>query len=136
LLVQARSDELRRAADKQRGARAQRSRPPQFPAERAVTLRFGFPDDAQALARLATLDSARPLAGPVLLAEVGGELWAALSLADGAVVADPFHPTSALVELLNARARQLSEAGAGAGRWSARGRGRLASLAWGPRLRN
>jgi hypothetical protein len=45
---------------------------------------------------------------PVLLGEVGGELRAALSLADGAVVADPFHHTVALVELLRARAKQLS----------------------------
>jgi hypothetical protein len=128
LLVQARSAELRRTAAEQRRARAQTPRPPRFPAERAVTLRFGFPDDALALARLATLDSARPPVGPVLLAEVGGELWAARSLADGAVVADPFRPTAPLVELLNARARQLSDAGSG--RRSARGGFRLLSPAW------
>ena len=33
---------------------------------------------------------------------------AALSLADGSVVADPFHPSTALVDLLRARARQLT----------------------------
>src|SRR5947209_13494179 len=73
-----------------------------------LTLRFGFPDDAAALDRLAALDSSEPPASPVLLGEVGGHLRAALSLADGSVVADPFHPTVALVELLHARARQLT----------------------------
>jgi hypothetical protein len=73
----------------------------------SVTLRFGFPDDAGALAGLAVLDSSEPLAMPVLLAEVGGELHAALSLADERVVADPFRPTVALVDLLRARALQL-----------------------------
>jgi hypothetical protein len=40
-----------------------------------------------------------------LVAEVGGEVRAALSLRDGAVVADPFHPTAALAELLRAYSR-------------------------------
>jgi hypothetical protein len=77
------------------------------PIELAVTLRYGFPDDAEAIARLADLDSAPPPAQPTLLAEVAGEPRAAVSLRDGAVVADPFHPTRALVELLQARAAQL-----------------------------
>jgi hypothetical protein len=76
----------------------------------SVTLRFGFPDDSGALARLAVLDSSEPLAMPVLLAEVGGELHAALSLADGRVVADPFRSTVALVDLLRARSLQLDPA--------------------------
>jgi hypothetical protein len=76
--------------------------------ESQVTLRFAFGDDAQALTRLAALDSSEPPASPLLLAEVSDELRAALSLADGSVVADPFHPTVALVELLRARAKQLT----------------------------
>ncbi|HEY2161947.1 MAG TPA: hypothetical protein VGH24_11620 [Solirubrobacteraceae bacterium] len=84
--------------------------PPAIPATTPVTLRFAFPDDTDALARLATLDSSVPPAMPVLLAEAGGELRAALSLADGAVVADPFHPSVALVDLLRARASQLTTA--------------------------
>ena len=62
-------------------------------------------------------------AGRVLVAEVDGELLAAISLDDGAVVADPFEPTAALVELLRARARQLEGARAprrGAARVAAR----------------
>jgi hypothetical protein len=75
--------------------------------EFAVTLRYASPDDAVALARLAALDSAVSPASPVLLGEVDGELRAALSLRDGAAIADPFRPTAALIELLVARAKQL-----------------------------
>ncbi len=60
-----------------------------------------------ALARLAVLDSSEPPAQPMLVAEVDGELRAALSLRDWNVVADPFLPTAALVDLLRARAEQL-----------------------------
>lgn len=80
----------------------------QIPADGAVTLRFAFPDDAGSIARLAALDSSEPPLGPVLIAEVAGELRAGLSLTDGAVIADPFHPTVSLVELLIARATQLT----------------------------
>jgi hypothetical protein len=76
-----------------------------------VTLRYAFPDDQPALWRLAALDSSEPPAEPVLLAEVDGVPWAALSLADGSVVADPFHHTLHLVALLRARAEQLTESG-------------------------
>jgi hypothetical protein len=47
------------------------------------------------------------MAQPVLLAEVDGQLLAALALSDGSVVADPFHRTADLIELLRARAHQL-----------------------------
>jgi hypothetical protein len=75
--------------------------------ESSVTLRAGGAEDDGPLARLAALDSSKPLAGPVLVAEVGGEVLAALSLRDGAVVADPFHPTAALAELLRTYSHQL-----------------------------
>jgi hypothetical protein len=91
-----------------------------------VTLRFAFPDDAEALARLAALDSSAPPPMPALLAEVGGRPWAALSLLDGSVVADPFHPTVALIHLLRARAEQLR----GGATSSARRGLRLVRLAW------
>ncbi len=44
----------------------------------------------------------------MLLAEVGDDLRAALSLSGGTVLADPFHPTAELVRLLYARAAELS----------------------------
>ena len=135
--MQARTDELRRAgAGNPRAPRPPvplRSRPTSV--DESVTLRFAFPDDALALARLTALDSSETLSEPVLLAEVSGELRAALSLASGATVADPFHPSAALIDLLRARAAQLSRAGAGAdgragSRRGGRLRGRLGLAAW------
>jgi hypothetical protein len=79
-------------------------------APEAVTIRFAFPDDEGPLGRLAVLDSAAVPQAPVLLAEVGGEPRAALSLSDGSVIADPFHFTEELVSLLEARAMQLRDA--------------------------
>ena len=49
----------------------------------AVTIRRARPADATALLHLAALDEAEPLEGEVIVAEVDGELWAALDLADG-----------------------------------------------------
>ena len=73
-----------------------------------LTFRFATEEDAAMLARLAALDSSTIPAQPVLLAEVGGELHAAMSLSQGRVVADPFRPTAELTQLLRARARQLN----------------------------
>ena len=102
-------------------------------ADATVTLRYAVFDDAPDLLRLAQLDSAEPLADPILLAEVSGRLTAALSLSQDRVIADPFVLTGGAVELLRARARQLSGTGR---RWGwrrsrrARGvRGRLRTRA-------
>jgi hypothetical protein len=69
-----------------------------------ITIRPGYADDHTALARLAALDSASFPAGPLLVAELDGELSAALSLHDGTSIADPFRPTAAIVALLRAHA--------------------------------
>lgn len=87
-----------------------------------VTLRYAFPDDERAVARLAALDSAEVPAAPLLLAEVEGELWAALSLPDGRVIADPFRPTLALLALLRERGQQLSGMPAERRWWALRSR--------------
>jgi hypothetical protein len=76
-------------------------------ARAGVTIRIATPADARALHRLAALDSSVYEGGGALVAEVGGELWAAVSLADGAVMADPFRPSGELLALLLERARQL-----------------------------
>lgn len=81
----------------------------------AVTIRRARPGDGPALARLAALDAARPLAGDLLLAEVEGEPWAALSLDDGRVVSDPFRPAAAARALLVLRADHLAAAAGGRG---------------------
>jgi hypothetical protein len=74
----------------------------------AVSLRVSSEDDAGALARLAGLDSSRMPPGPMLLAEVDDDVRAAVSLADGTVLADPFHTTNDTIKLLRARAKELS----------------------------
>lgn len=71
-----------------------------------ITIRPAYADDEQGLRRLAVLDSApRVPPAPVIIAEVDDELRAALSLRDGSVIADPFHPTVELVALLRTHAR-------------------------------
>jgi hypothetical protein len=78
------------------------------PAE-ALTIRLAGPADTAALGRLAQLDSApAPKPVPMLVAEVGGELRAALPLDGGRAIADPFRPTAELVAILAERARQLA----------------------------
>jgi hypothetical protein len=73
----------------------------------ALTIRPAGPADAEAIERLAQLDSTRPPGGDVLVAEVAGELWAAFSLDDGHAVSDPFRPSGELVFVLAERARAL-----------------------------
>jgi hypothetical protein len=73
----------------------------------ALTIRTAHPADEAAIRRLAALDSARPPGGEILLAEEDGELRAALSTRDGRAVADPFHLTDPLVEMLRARSRRV-----------------------------
>jgi hypothetical protein len=67
-----------------------------------ITIRNGTVDDAGAVRRVADLGSAEVPTAPLLLAEVHGEVRAAMSLIDGAVVADPFHYTATIIELLEA----------------------------------
>ncbi len=73
----------------------------------SVTIRYARADDALALLDLAYLDSSRAPEGIVLVAEVGGQLWAAHSLDDQHAIADPFRPSGELSFLLAERARQL-----------------------------
>lgn len=68
-----------------------------------VTVREATAADAGALERLAQLDSGRVPTGPVLIAQVRGELHGAVSMLDGQTIADPFHPTAELVAMLRLR---------------------------------
>jgi hypothetical protein len=83
-----------------------------LPTTADVTIRLARPGEDAAIARLAALDSSTRPAGPLLVALVGEELWAALSLETGAVVADPFRRSGELVALLAQRAAQVRGAGA------------------------
>ncbi len=70
-------------------------------------IRPAYGDDYDALDRLAALDSADHVpARPLLIAEVDGVLGAALSLADGSSIADPFYRSAPLVGLLRTHAAQ------------------------------
>ena len=75
-----------------------------------LTIRWATPDDAVPIARLAHLDESRPPRGVVLLAEVGQELWAAISLDDGHLVADPFRLSGEVAFDLAQRARKVKRA--------------------------
>jgi hypothetical protein len=77
---------------------------------RRLSIRYATPDDVIALERLAKLDSRRPPRGVVLLADVEGALWAAISLDDGHLIADPFRPSGELAFMLAQRARAIRRA--------------------------
>jgi hypothetical protein len=83
---------------------------PSVPDDAHVTIRHARPADHEALALLARLDSSQSPRGDVLVAEVSGELWAAVSLDDHQVVADPFRPSSELAFRLLGRAREVRRA--------------------------
>ena len=72
----------------------------------SLTIRPAYADDEIAVRRLAALDSAPVPRHPLLLAEVDGELRAAISLDSGRVIADPFAFTAELVARLELRAEQ------------------------------
>jgi hypothetical protein len=74
-----------------------------------IRIRLAREDDLAAVARVAGRDTGQPPAWPVLLAEVGADIRAAISLTDGEVVADPFHRTTELVEMLRIRARGAAQ---------------------------
>ena len=67
-----------------------------------VIIRAARGSDGTALENLARMDSQRPLAGDVLLAEQDGVIVAAL--ADERTIADPFRPTADVVALLRVHA--------------------------------
>jgi hypothetical protein len=87
----------------------------------AITIRHSTAADRPRVIALAELDSRTAPEGEALLAEVGGELRAAVGIADGVAVADPFVPTDDIVRLLTIRAEQEREAlAAGHSWWLAR----------------
>ena len=73
-----------------------------------VLIRRAAAADEPAIARLAALDERPELSGRErLVGELGGRIVAALDVGSGRAVADPFVPTSAVVELLGLRATQV-----------------------------
>lgn len=75
---------------------------------RHLRIRFAGDEDEEGLTRLAQLDCRRPPRGPVLLAEIGRSMLAALSLDDLHAVCDPRKPSAGdLVLTLLEQARQM-----------------------------
>src|SRR4051794_39436135 len=66
----------------------------------AVEIRVATHRDAHTLHELQELDGRTLTEGSRLVAEVGGVPVAAIAVADDTVVADPFEPTSSVVDLL------------------------------------
>jgi hypothetical protein len=74
----------------------------------SFTIRLSRPDDDLSLRRLAALDSQALPEGRLLVAEVAGEIWAAVTIAgDHRVMADPFRRTTAVVAVLRQQANAL-----------------------------
>jgi hypothetical protein len=66
-------------------------------------IRYATVDDVPALRRLVEVDGPQLFCGPALIGEIDGAPAAAVSLADGRVIADPAQPTSVLRQLLRMR---------------------------------
>ncbi len=85
-----------------------------------IAIRDATPADRKALNRIAQRDSARLPDGALLVAEVGSEIRAAVSVDGYGSIADPFYPTANLLALLETRADQLRSARRRTGRVVAR----------------
>ena len=72
-----------------------------------LLIRPASPADEPAIARLSALDEHVLPRGERLIGELGGRIVAALDVRSGDAVADPFVPTTGVVELLGLRAAQV-----------------------------
>ena len=73
-----------------------------------IKIRLADEADSTTLIRLAALDSAPAPHGPVLVADLDGEIVAARSITPARSIADPFRPTADIRALLELRARQAA----------------------------
>lgn len=92
--------------------RVTRGTPAPLPAPHTLVIRDAQALDAGPVARLEQLDGRRLPAGERIVAEADGRLVAAAELASGRAVADPFAPSSGVLDLLrvhldNLRATQV-----------------------------
>lgn len=94
-----------------RRARSSGARPPHVCSGAVISIRLARRDEDAALERLAQLSEHPVPSGRALVAEVDGQVRAALPLARGPMLVDPFHPSSEVRELLSLRAAQLGETG-------------------------
>ncbi len=94
-----------------------------------ITIRAARAEDMSEIARVAGRDTHELPAGPLLMAMAGDRVRAAISLTDGSFVADPFHRTTELVEMLRIRAGAVRDSRNGFGRRSRPRRGSRRALA-------
>ena len=80
-----------------------------------ITIRFSTEADRKRILVLAELDGGAAPQGDALLAEADGRLVAAVGVADGASVADPFVLTGDVLDVLKLRAEQERERTLGRG---------------------
>jgi hypothetical protein len=80
-----------------------------------ITIRISTEADSARVHELAELDGHAAPKGEAVLAEVNGRLVAAVGVADGVAVADPFMLTSDTLEVLRVRAEQERERTLGRG---------------------
>ena len=76
----------------------------------SITIRPLREEDVPAVELLAELEERPVPPGPLLLAEVDGAIEAAIGVAGGETVANPFSESEAAVSLLDVRAAQLRAA--------------------------
>lgn len=81
----------------------------------SIVIRMAGDGDAPELRRLAQLDSARLPGEPMLAAFAGGRARAAISVGDGAAIADPFLRTAEILAMLEARLFQVRGPNRGGG---------------------
>ena len=111
-------------AERLRDAARRRELSPSAPVgpDTAVCIRLAGEGDAAALKRLGELEGRALQAGDTLVAAIDGRVLAAIGVAGGDTIADPFQHTAGLVDqLIDARAHML-------GLSSARSRSLLARL--------
>jgi hypothetical protein len=110
---------------------ARRARQPSLDEGAAICLRLAATGDDPALEQLAELSGRVKAQGPWIVADVDGQLWAALPLAEGEPLVDPFRPTAELRALLSLRAQQLRATSTSSGDDATQRRRRFRSM-WGP----
>ena len=89
------------------------SRVTTHPDSAEIVIHAARAEDMSEIARVAGRDTEEIPVAPLLVAKVGSDVRAAISLTDGTVVADPFHRTFELVEMLRIRAGAVAHARSG-----------------------
>jgi hypothetical protein len=90
-----------------RRGRSSTARAPHVARGAVISIRLAGQAEAGAIARLAALAERPVPTGRALIAEVDGEVWAALPLATRTAIVDPFRPSCEVRQLLTLRAAQL-----------------------------